>query len=103
MAGVWLSFGARKTYFKFEDLHIPEQDRLEPLIRLFFAGLLTMMFGLMFSTHALTITIGGVDSSQFTSSPEIAILIGMLCGFSEQALSSQLTKHASSFLESGKK
>lgn len=102
MAGVWLSFGARKTFFKFDDLHLPEQDQLEPLIRLSFAGLLTMILGLSFSTQAITVALGAVDTSQFVSSIELALLLGMLCGFSEQALSSQIAKHASVLIDTSK-
>jgi hypothetical protein len=58
MAGVWLSFGARKATFKFEDLHIPEQDRLAPVIRLFFVGLLTIILGFAFSVGAVAVNIG---------------------------------------------
>ena len=37
MVGVWLSFGARKTVLRFEELHIVEKDRLEPVVRLILA------------------------------------------------------------------
>ena len=102
MAGVWLSFGARKTFFNFEDLHIPEQDRLEPLVRLIFAGLLTTIIGLLFSTKAVVVSIGAITTDQINESDRVALLIGMLCGFSEQVLSSQIAKHASTLLDNGK-
>lgn len=98
MAGVWLSFGARKTVFSFEDLNIPEQDRMEPLIRLIFAGLLTMIIALLFSTHAVEVTLGAVKSSDLEARSDVAILIGMLSGFSEKALSSQVGRQASALL-----
>lgn len=101
MAGVWLSFGARKVFLKFEDLNIVEKDRLDPAIRLVFAGLLTMIIGLLLSTKAVVINLGGVTTENFTSSIEICLLIGLLCGFSEQALSAKVSKHASSILELG--
>ena len=102
MAGVWLSFGARKATFRFEDLHIPEQDRLEPMIRLFFAGLLTVILGLLFSVNAVSLTVGSITTSEINSNFRVALLIGMLCGFSEQILSSKVAKEASSFLDFGK-
>jgi hypothetical protein len=98
MAGVWLSFGARKTVFTFEDLNIPEQDRMEPLVRLVFAGLLTMVIGLLFETHAMEITLGAIKSSDFGTRPTVALLIGMLSGFSEKVLSSQVGRQASALL-----
>ncbi len=102
MAGVWLSFGARKASFGFEDLHIPEQDRLEPMIRLVFAGLLTFILGLVFSLDAVKVTLGSITSSEINEKFRVALLIGMLCGFSEQMLSSKVAKQASSFLDLGK-
>jgi len=99
MAGVWLSFGARKASFSFEDLHIPEQDRLEPFVRLFFAGLLTIILGLVFSLDVVTVTLGSISTSEINTKFRVALLIGMLCGFSEQVLSSKVAKQASSLLD----
>lgn len=98
MAGVWLSFGARKALWTFDDLHIPEHDRVEPLIRLVFAGLLTVIIGLSFSTETIAVVVGAVSSAQVNSSFRVALLIGMLCGFSEQALSSTVARHAGAWL-----
>ncbi len=99
MAGIWLSFGARKTVVKFEDLHILEDDRLEPLIRLFFAGLLTLLIGLLFSTKTVIINLGAVTTEQINTNVRVALIIGTLCGFSEQALSSRVLKQASYLLD----
>lgn len=99
MAGVWLSFGVRKIAFKFEELHVLEEDRLEPRIRLIFAGLLSLVFGLLFSTSAVVITVGEVNTSEFTENLQIALLLGLVLGFSENALPSALSKHVSSFIK----
>jgi hypothetical protein len=100
MAGVWLSFGARKTILRFEDLHIPEEDRLEPVIRLIFAGLLTVIIGLFFSLRVLTINLGAITTDQINVSVKLAALIGMLGGFSEKALSSAVARQASRLITS---
>jgi hypothetical protein len=99
MAGVWLSFGARKTFLRFEDLHIPEEDRLEPTIRLIFAGLLTFILGLFFSLKVVTVNFGTITTDQINTSVKLALLIGLLGGFSEQALSSAVAKQASRLLD----
>ncbi|MEP6911861.1 MAG: hypothetical protein ABI923_03850, partial [bacterium] len=100
MAGVWLSFGARKTFLRFEDLHIPEEDRLEPTIRLIFAGLLTVIVGLFFSLRVLTVNFGMITTDQINVSVRLALLIGFLGGFSEKALSSAVARQASRLLAS---
>jgi hypothetical protein len=98
MAGVWLSFGIRKTVLRFEDLHIPEEDRLEPAVRLLFAGILTVFIGLLFITKAVSVTVGAISSSQLSTDLRIAIILGMVCGISELALSSTVTQQASRFV-----
>ena len=99
MAGVWLSFGSRKTVLKFESLHILEEDRLEPIIRLIFAGLLTVTLGLLFTTEVVTFTIGKLVTTSIVKDIKVSLLIGLLCGISEQALSSTVTNQASKFLK----
>lgn len=102
MLGVWVSFGARKTILRFEELHILEEDRLEPFIRLVFTGLLTVIIGLLFGLKAVAVTIGAVTTDRIMTEWPVALLIGMLCGFSEQALSSTVAKHASTLFSANK-
>lgn len=98
MAGVWLSFGARKVILTFDELAILEEDRLNPAIRLVFAGLLTTVVGLIISTDAIVLELGGLKASAFTMDTKIALLVGGFCGLSEQALSTKVAQHASDFL-----
>lgn len=98
MAGVWLSFAARKRILRFEDLHILERDRLEPMVRLIFAGLLTTIFGLLFSTGAVFVKVGGISLADFTHNNQLSLLLGAILGFSEKALPSALSAQAISFL-----
>jgi hypothetical protein len=99
IAGVWVSFGARKTILKFEDLHIPEEDRLDPVIRIFFASILTITLGLLFSVNAVVLTVGSVTTSEINTSVRIALLLGLACGFSEQVLSQKVTHQIGAFLD----
>ena len=98
MAGVWLSFGARKIQINFEELGILEQDRLNPSIRLIFAGLLTLIIGLLIATRTLVLQLGDFTTANLTSDIKAQLLIGALCGISEQALSSKVSQHAKDFL-----
>ena len=97
--GVWLSFGVRKTELKFEDLNILEKDRLDPSVRLFFTGFLTTFIGLLFSTGAVSIEFGKISTDLFSSNLQVAILIGLICGFSEKALPSKISKQAAAIIE----
>ena len=94
MIGIWLSFGSRKTQLTFDELAIPETDRLEPLIRLILAGLFTCLFGLIFVLKLVVVTIGEVKSFQIADNHALAILVGAFCGFSELALPSKFASQA---------
>lgn len=98
MAGVWLSFGSRKTVLGFFDLHILEEDRLEPTLRLVFAGLLALLAGLLFSTKMATLTVGQLDFSEFESDARLALLLGAFAGLSEKLLSQSVAKKAADML-----
>jgi len=98
MVGVWLSFGVRKTILKFENLAVIEEDRLEPTIRLIFTGLLTTMIGLLLFTEVIKINVGSVSSTDLSSNISVAILIGMICGFSEKALPDKIKEQANKLL-----
>lgn len=100
MAGVWLSFGSRKIELKFEELNVLEKDRLNPSIRLIFAGLLTIVIGLLISTKAVVFELGGLSTNSFLENIQVPLLIGIFCGISEQVLSNKVAQHASEFLGS---
>jgi hypothetical protein len=94
MMGVWLSFGTRKPVLKFEELHILEEDRLEPVVRLIFAGLLAGTVALLFYLHVITLTLGSLTTEQIASNPWAALLFGLLSGVSEKALSTNVSRQA---------
>jgi len=99
MLGVWLSFGARKTVLRFEDLNILEEDRLEPNMRLLFAGFITLIFSLLFYTEAITIEIGNISSKSISDNTIISIIFGTFLGLSEQVLGKKITKKAASIFD----
>jgi hypothetical protein len=98
MAGVWISFGVRKSAFQFEDLVVPEQDRVRPEIRLVFAGLLSLIIGLLLALKAVTITVGSISTDAFVGNFKLALLLGLLLGFSENVLPTKVAEQASRFL-----
>ncbi len=98
MMGVWLSFGARKIVIQFYELGILENDRLNPPMRLVFAGAITVAIGLILSKQFLVLEAGKFSSKDLTDDFQTPILIGIFCGLSELALSSKLVQHASDFL-----
>lgn len=94
MGGCWLSFGARKQTIGFDDLQVLERDRLEPLLRLSFAGLLAETLALLIAIGAIDVMIGNVTASAMTTSYKVALVVGILSGLSEQALPARLLQRA---------
>jgi len=101
-AGVWLSYGIRKTKLTLIDLTSNDDDRLAPPIRLLFAGLLTMLLGMLFALDLIEVRIGSVSLTNIQSSPLHAFIVGAFCGISELALPVSISKRATSFVENMK-
>lgn len=99
MAGTWISFGWRKAQFRFEDLGRPEADFLRPPARLVFTGLQTVIVGLLFTLGVVNVSFGQIATASFSTNVEMALLVGLLCGFSEQTLPSAIARQASSLLQ----
>jgi hypothetical protein len=92
MVGAWLSYGLRTETLTFEDLTTPEQDRLEPGVRLAFVGVLALVLGLALYMKVVEISFGDVSSRDFIQRAGLALLVGVLMGASERAMSGQVTK-----------
>jgi hypothetical protein len=101
MAGAWASFASRKVVLGFFDLANLESDRIDPALRLIFAGALTTFLVLIFSTGFATLKIGDFIAADAISSGSTALLLGALCGLSEQALPAAMMARAKSFLDAG--
>lgn len=93
-AGVWLSFGARRPTLTFFELHIPEPDQLHPAMRVAFVMALTVIVGLLAHLQVMSVNLGDLKSAKVFADPVVAWMIGALCGFSEQLLSSQVSGQA---------
>jgi hypothetical protein len=97
-AGTWVSFAARKTTLRFDELHIPESDRLEPWVRLGFVGIMTALVAVSFHLGAIRVTLGALDTASVFRDGWVAFLIGGLCGFGEQALSASVAAQSMKLL-----
>jgi hypothetical protein len=101
MAGAWASFASRKVTLVVGDLVALEEDRIEPQLRLLFAGVLTMILGLIFSTGVADINVGSFQTSNILKSGSIAFLIGAFAGLAEKALPSAVMARATTVINSG--
>lgn len=98
MVGAWLSFGIRRPNIRFKDLGAPEDDMVQPLIRLIFTGFVALTIAFIFVCKMVNVNVGGLNSADLLSHGSSALLIGMLFGVSEQALPGALARRASQFV-----
>jgi hypothetical protein len=98
MIGAWLSYGLRTEDLTFEELTTPEEDRLEPGVRLLFVGALALVVGLALYLGILEVSFGKISSHDFMRRGGLALLIGILMGTSERKLSGQVIKLAGKLL-----
>ena len=98
LGGVWLSYGIRTTTFKLRDLVITDADRLQPLARLIFAGMLTTGLGLALMLGWADIKLGQISIAAFVDNPTEGLLLGLFCGVSELLLPGMVSKRAADLL-----
>ncbi len=96
MVGTFLSFAMRNPVLTFDQLGVPESDRLNPSMRLSYVGILAVIVHVALLFGAFKISIGTLDSAKLETTPSLALLIGTFCGISERAISGKLIASADS-------
>ena len=94
MAGAWMSVAASRREIAFEDLPYFLDSRLEPVIRLIFVGLLATAVALFLQLDVISIEFLQVDFADFAGNVGVALLLGLVAGIGERALSVRLVKRA---------
>lgn len=98
--GTWLSFSIRKPSLTFDELAVPEEDQLQPPVRLLFVAGLTVVVFLLFATGVVKVAIGSLNTDSLLEplGNMKAILIGCFCGIGEKALPGVLSKRSNQFV-----
>ncbi len=97
-AGVWASYAIRTTSFTLRDLVITDADRLQPVARLAFAGILTTALGLVLTLNWADLKLGQISLAAIAGNPTEALLFGLFCGVSELLLPNMVSQRASDVL-----
>lgn len=97
--GVWLSYAIRKSVLKLRDLTVGEDDFLEPVTRLVFAGLLANVIALLLLFGVVKIAIGPLSLNAFATNPSIALLLGIFLGVNELLLPSAVAKRSRELID----
>ena len=98
--GVVLSYGARTTTMTLNDLVTVDADHWLPQVRLLFAGTMTMVLGAFLIVGIVEFKLGSsISTSELSTYPLIAFLIGAMCGLSELTLPGAVSKKATGLLD----
>ncbi len=99
--GTWLSFSLRKVSITFGDLAGLEEDRLDPIGRVLFVMLLTVLGGLVLMSGLFEVKVADtslnftdIEGTEPTQQWIMAVLFGAFAGISERTLSGLVTKKA---------
>lgn len=94
MAGAWLSVASGRRDVAFEDLPNFLGSKVEPAVRMAFVGLLALIVALFIELGAVTITVGNLAFVDFSKSTTAALLLGIIAGIGERALSVRIIQRA---------
>jgi hypothetical protein len=86
MGGAWLSFVWRNPSIPFNELGHVRIGMGNAWIRLLFTGGLTLIAGALMHFQTLAFKMALLDTAEVGQRPLTALVIGALCGFSEQKL-----------------
>lgn len=101
MAGAWMSVAASRREIAFEDLPYFLDSKLEPVIRLVFVGLLATAVALFLQLDVMSIEFLQVDFTEFAGNAGVGLLLGIVAGIGERALSVRLVKRAQEVVTPG--
>ena len=101
MAGVWVSTAAGRWEVSFEGMQDYLDISHEPFIRVLFVALLTLIVALLVAAQVLPISFANVKLADFTTDTALALILGVVVGFSERLISVELIDRARKVLRPG--
>jgi hypothetical protein len=98
MLGAWLSAAANRRDVSFDQLPDFLASEIEPTIRAVFVALLAIAVALLLDQGAIKLWLGSTDLALFDRNASIAILLGIVAGVSERALSVRVLQRFSGYV-----
>lgn len=103
MIGSWISFGIRKLEINFEDLVSFEKDLMPCQIRLFFIGIISIIFAMIIDNRLINISVGNMNLYTLFFKNETTVLFGILCGILDKNLAINLYQKSHNILNISEK
>ena len=96
VVAAWLSVAATRREISFYEMPQYLDFTFEPFIRLLFVSVLTLVLAFLLRLDLLTITVGNIQLDD-VADPAAAILIGLIAGIAEQAVTVQVVERIKGF------
>lgn len=100
MVGAWLSIASTRTSVGLDTIHEFLDYGREPVVRLVFVALLAVAITLFLQEQLITIKIGTIDLASFKTNGSVAVILGLIIGITEKALSLKFFERAKSYVVS---
>lgn len=92
MVGLLFASMSRNLDPTFDTLMTPDADLMKPWVRLVFFGIAIFVLTLVFLLKGIVVKFGNISTESINTDLLTAILIGLLLGFAERALPSQVER-----------
>lgn len=88
--GAWISLAATRRQISFDEMPQYLDFKFEPFIRLLFVAALAFALALLLHLKVVTIIITSQNLAEFTTKPSVALLLGLVAGIGEKAVTVQV-------------
>lgn len=95
LAGAWVSFIWRQSIIAFNDLGRIRPNWITAQIRLLYTAIQTLVIGVLMHLQMIAFQVGRFDTVEFATNSLVALLVGVLCGYSEKLLPLVIASKAS--------
>jgi len=94
MAGAWMSVATTRHRIAFDEIPNFLEFKSEPPIRLLFVGLLAVTLALLVQHQVIRVDMAAVEFGKFLEDNGVALLLGVVSGISEKAVSVRIIERA---------
>ena len=101
MVGAWMSVASTRRALAFHEIAEYLSSTREPIVRLLFVGFLAMTLALMITYGVITLDMGQASLADFHEKRGVAVLIGLIAGIGEKAVSLRIIERVQKSVTTG--
>lgn len=101
MVGAWMSVASTRRALAFHEIAEYLSSTREPIVRLLFVGFLAMTLALMITYGVITLDMGKASLADFHDKRGVAVLIGLIAGIGEKAVSLRIIERVQKTVTTG--